>query len=532
MLAQTVDWLAVAPAVAVAVTALAVLLVDLFAPGRPALVTAVAVAGTVAGLVAVGLLWDDPRATFCVGGAEGFPSCSYVVNQLTLAFQGVVLVGTLIVVLLSHADTTIANPGARTEYRVDHGRSLVSTARLPEIALDRLAAGGRLPAGEMRFLLLASATGALVLAAGRDLATIVVALEVVSLPAFALVGLRRQGRRDSEAALTFFIVSVVSIAVMIYGISLVYGATGAIHLDRIATELSDPEGRTAVATAGVVLTLVGLAFKIGAVPFHFWVPDTYAGAPVAVAAYLSVVSKAAGIVGLVVVVAHGFPAYADVWGPMIAALAVATMTLGNVAALRQRSAIRLLAWSSVAHAGYLLVPLGVASTGVEGGVLGAALSATVAYVCIYAVINLAAFGVVAVVSRNHPGSAIADYRGLASTEPASAIALGFGLVALAGLPPGVAGLWAKVVVVDAAVTGGAGWLAIAVAINTVIGLVYYLRWTVLLFLPAAKPGQPLSYDVPVASGLAVGLALAAGVALSVLPQLVLGLADASAGILG
>jgi NADH-quinone oxidoreductase subunit N len=500
MFAQTVDFVAVAPAVAVAGTALLVLLLDLWLPRRPGLITAVAVAGTVVALAAVGLLWDEPRATFCIGGAEQFQSCSYVVNQLTLVFQGIVLVGTLVVLLLSHVDTDPEHPAS-------------------------------MPAGETRFLILASASGALVLAAGRDLATIVVALEVVSLPAFALVGLRRLGRRDAEASLTFFVVSVVSIAVMIYGVSLVYGATGAIHLDQIALALADPEGRTAVATAGVVLTLVGLVFKIGAVPFHFWVPDTYAGAPVAVAAYLSVVSKAAGIVGLVVVLSHGFPAYADVWGPVIAVLAVATMTFGNVAALRQRSAIRLLAWSSVAHAGYMLVPLGVASAGAEGGLFGRALSATIAYICLYAVINLAAFGVVATVVRRHPASAISDYRGLASSEPASAVALGFGLVALAGLPPGVAGLWAKVVIVDAAVAGGAGWLAVAVAINTVIGLVYYLRWTVVIF-SRRQEAEPLSFDVPVASGIAVGLALAAGVAFSVLPQLVLGLADASAGLFG
>jgi len=327
-------------------------------------------------------------------------------------------------------------------------------------------------------------------------------------------------------------VSVVSVAVMLYGVSLVYGATGALHLDRIATVLADPASRTSVATAGVVLTLVGLAFKVGAVPFHFWVPDTYAGAPVVVAAFLSVVSKAAGIVGLLIVVGEGFPAYADVWGPAIAVVSVATMTLGNVAALRQRRAVRLLAWSSVAQSGYMLAPLAVASSGVAGARFGAALSAVVAYVCVYAVVNLAAFGVVVVVTRSRPAGLIEDYRGLAYSEPASAAALAFGLLALAGLPPGVAGLWAKVVVIDSAVSGGAIWLAVAVAVNTVIALAYYLRWTALLFASRSAGQEPVSYDVPASSGLAVGIALAAGVAFSVLPQLVLGLADVSAGLLG
>jgi NADH-quinone oxidoreductase subunit N len=500
-IAQTVDFLAVAPAVAVAGAALAMLLVDLWLPRRLAgAVTAVGVVGVLAGLVFVVLLWDDPRATFCLTGPDGaVTSCSYVVNEFTLVFQGVILVGTLVALLLSHAETT--------------------------------APDARLPGGETGFLLLASATGALVLAAGRDLATILVALELVSLPAFALVGLRRRDRRDAEAALTFFIVSVVSVAVMIYGISLVYGATGALHLDQIAAALADPEARTSVATAGVLLTLVGLAFKVGAVPFHFWVPDTYSGAPVVVAAYLSVVSKSAGLVGLIVVVSQGFPAYSGTWGPVVGALAVATMTLGNVAALRQRTAIRLLAWSSVAHAGYLLVPLAVAGA-VAADDVGAALSATVAYLCIYAVVNLAAFGVVAVVSRHYPGATLEEYRGLVHARPAHAVVLGFALVALAGLPPGVAGLWAKVVVLDAAVSGGAGWLAVAVAVNTVIGLVYYLRWTVLLFASVPDRRGALAYDVPVLSAVAVGLMMAAGVAFSVLPQLVLGLADSSVSPFG
>ncbi|HSK27186.1 MAG TPA: NADH-quinone oxidoreductase subunit N [Jiangellales bacterium] len=496
---QSVDWAAIAPPVVVALTALAALLADLWLPRRARWVlTAGSVAGVAGALVAVGLLWGQARGTFCLPAESGtLPACSYVVNDVTLVFQAVVLAGTGVVLLLAAAEMR------------EHD----------------------LPAGELHFLVLAATAGALTLAAARDLATLVVALEVVSLPAFALVGLRRGYLRGAEAALTFFLVSVVSVAVMLYGVGLVYGSTGHLHLDRVAEVLADPAARTPAATVGVLLTLVGLGFKIGAVPFHAWIPDTYAGAPVSVAAYLSVVSKAAGLVGLVVVVGQGFPAYADVWGPAVAVLAVLTMTVGNVGALRQRSAVRLLAWSSIAQAGYLLVPLGVASTGVTGARLGDALSATVAYLCIYAAVNLAAFGVVSVVARNRPAGDLADYRGLVRTEPASALALGFALLCLAGLPPGVAGLWAKVVVLDAAVSGGAGWLAVAVVVNTVIGLAYYLRWTALLFA-TPRDAVPPSYDVPLASGIAVGLAVSAGVLLSVLPQPVLGLATSWADLLG
>ena len=169
-------------------------------------------------------------------------------------------------------------------------------------------ADGRTPLGEWNFLLLSSATGALTIAAARDLITLVVALEVVSLPAFAMTGLRRGDRRASEAAVKFFLVSVISTAVMLMGVSLVYGATGSVFLDGIDAALSSGVEARQVAVAGTLLTVVGLAFKVAAVPFHMWVPDTYVGAPVAVAAYLSVVSKAAGFVGLMLVLADGLAA--------------------------------------------------------------------------------------------------------------------------------------------------------------------------------------------------------------------------------
>lgn len=480
--AQSVDWLAVAPVATAAGTAVAVLLAGLWLPRRAVrgVVTAVGAGGVVAALAFVALQWGERRATFCAG-----TSCSYVADGVTLAFQGAVLVVSLVVLLLAHDSA----PG--------------------------------LPAGETAVLVLASTTGALVLAAGRDLATVVVALEVVTLPAIALVGLRRRGRRDAEAALTFFVVSLVTLAVMIYGISLVYGATGALHLDRIAAALADPAARTPVATAGALLTLVGLFAKVGAVPFHFWVADAYAGGPVVVAAYLSVLPVAAAVVALAVVAGEGFAAYADVWGPVVAALAVATMTFGNVAALRQRTAIRLLAWSSVAHAGYLLVPLGATATGFRGADVGEVLSATVSYLCLYAVANLTAFGVVAAASHAGAGVMLEQYRGLVRTQPLSAIALGFSLIALAGLPPGLVGLWAKIVLLDTAVAAGVGWLAVAVAVNVVIGLAYYLRWAAMLF--SAAPGrEPVPvFRMPLPSGFAVGLLLAAGVTLSVAPELLL-----------
>ncbi|MGH8940721.1 MAG: NADH-quinone oxidoreductase subunit N, partial [Actinomycetes bacterium] len=359
-------------------------------------------------------LVGDRRTTFCVAG-EGLllPACSYVVDDLTLVFQALVLGGAVVCVLLS-----------------------LDTVR-----------DSAIPAGEYFFLLLCSVSGALTLAASRDLLTLVVALEVVSLPAFALVALRRFDSRSAEAALKLFLVSVVSTAVMLFGLSLVYGVTGQVHLARIATALDDPGIRGPALVLGVTLALAGFGFKVAAVPFHFWAPDTYEGAPVPIAAYLSVVSKAAGFVGLALLLTEGFAPYADVWGPAVAVVAAVTMTVGNLAALRQRHAVRLLAWSSVAQSGYMLVPLGSAAVGEVDRVL----PATVAYVVAYGVMNLGAFAVVTLVGRHREANRLTDYRALARTEPLSAFALAFALACLAGLPPGLLGLFAKVVVFQAPV---------------------------------------------------------------------------------
>jgi NADH-quinone oxidoreductase subunit N len=478
---QSIDWLAVAAPLALALGAVLVLLVDAFAgPPRsraaalvPATLTVLAVA--VAAGFAV-MLRGDPRSTFClVEPLSGPVPCSFAVDSFTLSFWAIVLFGTGVV-------------------------ALIGTAAAFE---------GRTPQGEWNFLLLCSATGALTIAASRDLITLVVALEVVSLPAFAMAGLRRGDARAAEAALKFFLVSVISTAVMLMGVSLLYGATGSIFLDQIAVAVAAGTGPREVLVAAALLTIVGLAFKVAAVPFHMWVPDTYVGSPVAVAAYLSVVSKAAGFVGLILVLSRGLPGLADVWAPLVAVLAALTMTVGNVLALRQRHAVRLLAWSSVAQAGYVLVPFGAAAA------VPAALDASIGYLAVYAVINLGAFAVAAVVGTRHPGQQLADYRGLVREEPGAGWALAFALVALAGLPPGIIGLLAKVVVLDA-VAGTATWLAVVMAVNIAIGLVYYVLWLREIFRPAEVAGTS-KYDVPNGVAVAIGMTFTAGLLFTVVP---------------
>ncbi|MFD9222407.1 NADH-quinone oxidoreductase subunit N [Streptomyces sp. NPDC060064] len=501
-LVQSVDWLTVAPPTITAVVALIVLVADLFVPERrKPLLGVVAIAGLVAALITLLPLRKGNRATFCL--TTDPDACSYTADHFALVIQFLVLGGALLTGLLSFHDTR-----------------------------------RKLPAGEFWFLLLSSAAGAALLPASRDLATLVVALEVASLPAFALVGLRRGDRLSSEAALKFFLSSVTATAVMLLGVSFVYAATGTLHLTQVAAGLDNVPGQLGtLAKAGVALTLVGFAFKTAAVPFHFWVPDTYVGAPLPVAAYLSVVGKAVGFSGLILVTVIAFPAYADVWGPAIAVLAGLTMTAGNVAALRQSatrawSAVRLLAWSSVAQAGYLLVPIAAAAYSSDDQI-----GATVAYALMYAVVNLGAFAVAALVARTKPLNRISDYRGLYATRPLVALAMGFFLLCLAGLPPGIIGLFAKVTVFSSAVEAGLGWLAVVMAINVVIALYYYLQWTAILFRApeavaetaeeGAETAEPVRGGAPTLVTVAIVLTAVVGVVLSGYPQLVLRFAASS-----
>ncbi|MEU6403620.1 NADH-quinone oxidoreductase subunit N [Streptomyces sp. NPDC046985] len=486
---QSVDWLAVAPPALTAVTALAVLVADLFAPERrKPLLGWTAVAGLAASALMLLPLLDGRRSTFCAAGRPD--ACSYTADHFTLVIQFLVLGGALLAALLS----VTALKDAR----------------------------GGLPEGEYWFLLLSSAAGAALLPASRDLATLIVALEVASLPAFALVGLRHGDRRSSDAALKFFLSSVTATAVSLMGVSFVYASTGTLYLTQIAGRLPHVDGQLhTLAQTGVVLTLVGFAFKLAAVPFHFWVPDTYVGAPLPVAAYLSVVGKAVGFTGLILVTVVAFPSYADVWGPALAVLAALTMTVGNVGALRQRgtraySAVRLLAWSSVGQAGYLLAPIAAAGYAEHPQ---RAVGSTVAYALMYAAVNLGAFAVAALVGRARPGNRVADYRGLYAAHPLAALLLAFFLLCLAGLPPGVIGLFAKVTVFSAAVDAGLGWLAAVMAVNVVIALFYYLQWTALLF--RAPEGEPVRRRVPAPLTAALTLTGLLGVALSGAPQLVL-----------
>lgn len=475
---ESIDYAAIAPPVMCALGASGVLLTDLIAPRARRLLPALAVGVLLGalGALAAAAAAAPTRGTFC---STRF--CSYAVDPFTIFLQALFCLAGVVIVLLSAASV-----------EAEH-----------------------VPAGEFYFLLLTSLAGMLTLAAARDLLVLLLALEVVTLPALILVGLHRTDPRAAEAALTFFLISVLATAITVYGMSLLYGVTGSVQLGGILDALRRAPHQP-VAALAVVLAIAGFAFKVAAVPFHAWAPDTYQGAPVPVAAFLSVASKAAGFAGLILLLAACAP-YAPSWRPVIAVLAVATMTVGNVAALRQRHVVRLLAWSSIAQAGYILVPLAVPDP-----------AAALAYLGAYAVMNLGAFGCAVAVAGRRPRSAVADYRGLFADAPALALALAFFLTCLAGLPPGIVGLVAKVVVFRSAVDGGMSWLAVVMAVNTVIALYYYARLAASLFDTSpdqAEPGRgDATHLLPVPAPVAAAVAITAAVAvvLGFWPQALLG----------
>src|SRR5439155_10793876 len=329
--------------------------------------------------------------------------------------------------------------------------------------------------GEYYFLLLSSLLGMVVMSSARDLITIFLALELLSIPGYLLAGWRKRDVKSNEASLKYYLLGVLASAVMLYGMSLLYGVTCTTVLARIHDVVARVDHAEPILVVGIVLTLVRFAFKVSAVPFHQWAPDTYEGAPTPVTAFLSVASKAGGFVALLQLVFVGFLGRADVWAPMFWALAALTMTVGNLIALRQTNVVRLLAYSSVAQAGYMLVPFAVLPNHPSSRTLHNAFEAVVVYLLIYAAMNLGAFAVVITVARKTRSGEISSYGGLFEYAPGLTVLMSLFLASLAGVPP-LAGTWAKLFVVRAILDAGttaAVVLGVIVAVNTAIAAYYY-----------------------------------------------------------
>lgn len=327
--------------------------------------------------------------------------------------------------------------------------------------------------GEFYLLMLASTLGMSLMASASDLIMLYLAIETTSIPLYVLAGFFNRDDKSTEAGFKYLLFGALTSAIMLYGFSLLYGFAGTTNLYAIAEGLVTGELATPSVVGTLVLVLVGFSFKISAVPLHFWAPDVYEGAPTPVAGFLSTASKAAGFAVLVRFLLVVYPSIPVEWGSILAAICVATMTLGNLLALTQRNIKRLLAYSSIAHAGYALI--GVVSMS-EFGV-----TTTIAYLIIYIFTNLAAFGIVAAYGRIVESDEISAYAGMSRRSPWLALGMLVAFLSLAGMPP-FGGFVVKFGVFAAAVRSNLVWLAIIGVLNSIVGLYYYLTVLKVIYL--------------------------------------------------
>lgn len=319
-------------------------------------------------------------------------------------------------------------------------------------------------APEYLTLILSVVLGATLLVSMRDLFGIFLALELATIPSYAMVAFDRSRRESAEGGMKYLITGVIASSVLLYGIVLIYGVSGSAELSEVANAFSG--GLTPVALLGLALLISGFAFKLSAAPFHFWTPDAYQGAPTSAAAFLSVAPKAAFFAVLLRILLEGMPEAAPTWTALMAFLAIVTMFVGNLFALRQRNVRRLLAYSSVAHTGYLLA----AFAALQGGGAGFAVQAVLVYTAAYAVMNLGAFLVIDLV-----GEDAKSYNGLIRTNPGVAASMAIFMAALVGIPP-LSGFFGKLWVILAGVQSGSVLVYIvvgAVVVNTVLSVPYY-----------------------------------------------------------
>ena len=494
------DFWVISPQIAMALLALVVVSVDLVTRSM-AKVSAVALIGLAAPLVLTLNLWygwfGDPATGPALFGTVEADRFSLFFNFLLIT----VTAGTVL---------------ASTKY----------------IASDRMKDYG----GEFVALVLFSVTGMMLLVSATELITIYVALELTALPVVALAAIHRTGQAV-EAGTKFFVLSAISSAILLYGFAYIYGYTGSTNLDvileRLAvlpTQAGVPFGSYAVLLA-VIMIVAGFGFKMAVVPFQMWVPDVYQGAPAPVAAFLSVASKAAAfaVIMRIMYSAFGEPELMRDWSGLFAILAAVSMTVGNMLALSQSNIKRLLGYSTIAQAGYVLV--GVASVPanqIGATFAGAGAQGVLYYLAGYAFTNLAVFfAVIAITSRTGDDS-IAGLNGLIKRSPLLASLLVFGLLSLLGMPPTV-GFMAKVVVFGSALNANLAWLAVIGVVNTVIAAYYYLRVIRAIVFEDPADTSPIKGDVPVL--VATGVAAVGAGVLGIAPFLLLEFARSALSIL-
>ena len=481
----TVDYHAIAPEIVLAAGICLIILVDLFVSDSKKWVTS-----TLTGFVMLAAL--VPVLTLAVSddNVRSLFDGRYVIDEFALTLKALFLIVGYVVVLLS-------------QNHVEEGDYYQ---------------------GEYFTLLLTSVTGMVMMASSRDLVSIFVALEMLSIPAYMLAAWRKRDRKSNEAGVKYYLLGVFASAIMLYGMSLLYGVTGSTLLSEIGRQLTVEGQFGGVQALAITFVIVGFAFKVSAVPFHTWAPDTYEGAPIPVTAFLSVASKAAGFVALVTLIYVGFPQANDVWQPFIWVLAAATMTMGNLVALRQTNIIRMLAYSSISQGGFILMPLAVAGTGEAAG---PALQSVVVYLIVYAAMNLGMFAVVIAASRTTRSGEISSFGGLFSYAPGLGVLMTIFLASLAGIPP-LGGWIAKFTAFRAVLEAGGGWgygIAVIGAVNSVIAFGYYGSIMREIWMKPAPNGETSAVKTPSSLIAAMVITTAGTIVFGVLPGLVLRFGD-------
>ena len=378
----------------------------------------------------------------------------------------------------------------------------------------------RIPTGEYYALMLFSIAGMMLMGSTRDLLVIFVALEILSLAVYVLTGVRRDSPKGTEAAFKYFLLGAFSSAFFLYGIAFTYGVAGSTRLEAIGSFLSAQAlSSNPMILMAVGLLLVGFAFKISAVPFHMWTPDAYEGAPAIVTGFMSTGVKVAAFAAFTRVFLSTFEPFSNEWAPLVAWVAAATMILGTVVGVAQSNLKRMLAYSSIAHGGYLLVGLVAANSVGKAAILF--------YLLAYSVTNLAAFGVIALLgARDRDNDELRDYAGLWHTRPALAALMTVCLLSLGGLPP-TAGFIGKWYIFSAAVSAGYYWLAIIGVLTSVVSVFFYLRVVVMMYMADREAGLPAPVTIPRLGMAALTVAIVAIVYLGVLPTRVLDFAAES-----
>ena len=490
-------WLSMAPLLLLLVSALFIMIVDAFANEKAELALVTSVALGTAGLVALGLLVSGQPLPPLPEMFSGY----LAVDSVSLFFDFVICTGGALSVLLAGG------------YLREHG-------------LER---------GELYVLMILSSIGAMILARSTDFLSLFLGLETMSLGVYAMIAFRRTSARAVEGAMKYFLLGSFAAAILLFGGALLYAATG--HTDFVGIGQAIAEGADArLVLVGALMVIVGLVFKVGGVPFHMWTPDAYEGAMTPVTAFMSVAVKAAAFAVFVRIVMIAFGSEdmmsaSSGWPPILAFLALLSMVFGNVAAVAQKSVKRMLAYSSIAHAGYLLVGLAAASKVGEQ-----AISGVLFYLLAYTVSNVLAFGsLIWIGSKGREAVDYDDLAGVGRRHPMVALPFIIGVLSLMGFPP-TAGFFGKYYVFNAAVQAGGGfvWLAVFGILASAIGAYYYLRVVVVMLMKEPAKDQVLA--VPMKSGYvsaALAISGAAVMVFGMLPGWVLDLAiDAAQKLLG